>query len=78
MLKGISSSSHSWGDNLRFIILFGLAYPFAILAEALKRAFAPVDMKPAQGSLFTEARESTSIAISYAVMAKMTLKRSSR
>ncbi len=78
MLKGISSSTHSWGDNLRFILLFGLAYPFAIVAEALKRAFAPGDMKPATGSLFAEARESTSIAISYAVMAKTTLKRSSR
>ncbi len=78
MLKGISSSTHSWGDNLRFILLFGLAYPFAIAAEALKRAFAPADIKPARGSLFAEARESTSIAISYAVMAKTTLKRSSR
>jgi len=78
MLKGISSSTHSWGDNLRFILLFGLAYPFAIIAEAIKRAVAPVEMRPAKGSLFAEARETTSIAISYAVMAKTTLKRSCR
>lgn len=78
MLKGISSSKHSWADNARFIVLFALAYPFAVVAEAVKRAMAPAGLQPASGSLFVEARETTSIAISYAVMAKTTLKRTTR
>ncbi len=78
MLKGISSATHSRGDNLRFILLFSLAYPFAVAAEAIKRGLAATDAPLSRQSLFSEARESTSIAISYAVMAKTTLKRSTR
>ena len=78
MLKGISSSTHSWADNARFIVLFALAYPFAIVAEAIKRAMTPASERTESRSLFVEARESTSIAISYAVMAKTTLKRTRR
>ena len=78
MLKGIVSSTYSWGDNVLFVVLFAFAYPFAVLAEAIKRAMAPVGVRLPTTSLFAEARENTSIAISYAVMAKSTLKRTSR
>ncbi len=77
MLKGICSSSHSWGDNTRFLLLFALIFPFALTAAALHRLIAPAD-RHVGTPLFASARESASIAVSYATMAKTTVQRSVR
>jgi hypothetical protein len=71
------------GDRIHYHLLYGAAYPFFLAAEALTRLSARAhhderaSMSPMR-SAFAEARENTLVAISYAVMARSTLRTSAR
>jgi hypothetical protein len=83
MRRAIHWQSEPVGDQLRSQLLFGAAYPFFIAAEALQRligrALADAETPKTFGrSVFAEARENATIAISYASMAGTTLERFAR
>jgi hypothetical protein len=70
-------------DNLGFHLAYGATFPLFLAAEVLQRwkarASSEGDLPPAaERSVFAAARESTLIAISYALMARTTLRRFAR
>jgi hypothetical protein len=78
MSLAVHPTSPARGDQIRFHLLFGATYPLFCAACAgqrlLTRLTAGDDARPvADRSLFAEARDNASIAISYALMARTTL-----
>ncbi|MGA2043610.1 MAG: hypothetical protein ABSG83_09585 [Roseiarcus sp.] len=78
MTMAVHSTSPVRGDQIRYHLLFGATYPLFCLAGAVQRlvARAPAEEgapRLAQRSVFAEARDNASIAISYALMARTTL-----
>jgi hypothetical protein len=76
MQRAMTIGAEERGEQMKFYLLFGAAYPLFLAAEATKRALAhrTSEAKPeSPRSLFAEARETTSIAISFALMARTTL-----
>jgi len=78
MNLAVHSSSPLRGDQIRFHLLFGATYPLFCLAGVAQRLAvrltAEEGARPgAQRSVFAEARDNASIAISYALMARTTL-----
>ena len=65
-------------DRVKFSLAFGAAFPLFLAAEGLQRlldhatAEADAPLRDPR-SIFAEARENASIAISYALMARTTL-----
>lgn len=77
-MKTATSSVGEWAGHLKFQMLSGATYPLFLLAAVLRRRFAheTADEGPPRGqSTFAEARESTMIAISYALQARSALQR---
>jgi hypothetical protein len=78
-MKTAASSVFESAGHLRFQLLFAATYPLFLLAAVLQRRFAQQADDEADGlpeprqSAFAEARESASIAISYALAARTTL-----
>jgi hypothetical protein len=71
------------GDNLSFHLAYGATFPLFLAAELLQRWKARASGEGslpamAKRSVFAAAREGTLIAISYALMARTTLRRSAR
>lgn len=71
------------GDNLSFHLAYGATFPLFLAAEILQRWKARASSEAylpavAERSVFAAAREGTLIAISYALMARTTLRRSAR
>jgi len=78
MSSVVHSMSSSRGRRLRLNLLHGAMYPLFLAAGALQRVATRVDAEgasrtAARRSLFVEATASTSIAISYILMARTTL-----
>ncbi len=69
-------------DRMREQVLFGISYPFFLVVEGAQRAIASKISdqaeKPMRRSAFAEARVNTLIAISYAFMARSTLRKFAR
>jgi hypothetical protein len=66
------------GDQIRFYLVYGATYPLFLAAEAVQRFVARTSAEgpsptDAQSSVFSAARESAFIAISYVLMARTTL-----
>lgn len=70
------------GTRFHYHVLFAAAYPLFLAAEALHRfatrALAESGLPRQAHSVFAEARENTLVAISYAAMARSTLRTSAR
>jgi hypothetical protein len=70
-------------DNLSFHLAYGATFPLFLAAEVLQRRKARASREgtspaAAERSVFAAARQSTLIAISYALMARTTLRRFAR
>ena len=77
-MQTVDSAQPTRTGEIRFYLAFGAAYPLFLAAELFQRWSArwSIDDAPrpkAQRSIFAAARESTFIAISYALMARTTL-----
>ena len=83
-MKTAFATSHTRrGDDVRFYLAYGAAFPLFLAAESLQRWLASASHEgalpaAARRSVFAAARESTFIAISYVLMARTTLRRFAR
>ena len=82
-MKTAVLTPHTRSDNLGFHLACGATFPLFLAAEVLQRRKARTSIEgasptAAERSVFAAARESTLIAISYALMARTRLRRSAR
>jgi hypothetical protein len=79
MKTAVTMPRHRRGDYVRFHLAYAAAFPLFLSAEILQRWLAPTPDEDAseaaaRRSIFAAARESTLIAISYALMARTMLR----